>query len=69
MHDYFSTFSTIIDDFLPRHNYVTRFHNNDNILIPPHRLSSTHRNFLINVIILWNTLPLDVKQIDNYNKF
>ena len=61
--------SDLISNFIPSHDYETRFSINDNVLLPSFRLSSTRRNFLLTSINLWNTLPPYLKLLDSYNRF
>ena len=62
-------FNELITDHLPSHIYRTRFSSNNNILLPQHRLSSTHISFIYNAISIWNTLPTDLKSLNSYSSF
>ena len=67
--DNHSYFCNIIDNLVPIHNYSTRFSNNNNILLPANRLTVTQKSFLPTAIMLWNNVPLHIKQINSYHTF
>lgn len=68
INNYHEYFNVIFSNHTPDHHYHTRFSNN-NITVPIHRLKSTHNSFVISSINQWNSLPVHIKAINNYNSF
>ena len=65
-HNYFNA---AISNLLPDHSYSTRFSVTAKLLIPNHRLTSTHRSFIISAIYVWNSIPDNLKQISSLKTF
>ena len=62
-------FLTKIRNLAPNHSHSTRFSNNFKYNIPYlHKTVSQHQ-FFYNAIVAWNSLPVNLKDIDSYCKF
>ena len=57
----------ILDNFRSTHTYETR---NRNFLVPPfERLRSTEQSVIYNIIILWDDIPLSIRQSNTFPSF
>ena len=51
------------------HSYSTRFRSNNCLVTPQYSKSRCFGSFLYNSIKVWNTLPIEIREIGNFGKF
>ena len=62
--------ATKIFSYQTNHSYETRFIHDQNLNLPLFRLSKCQRSFLYNGITIWNSLPFNIRTVqDDLNSF
>ena len=61
--------TSIINDYAPRHEYSTRFSNNNGLQVPYCRTALSQKSFLYRSVSLWNGLSVSVKQANTLSIF
>ena len=64
-----SYFKTRIFDLQRTHSYPTRFRANNCLVTPQYLKNKCFSSFLYNSIKVWNSLPLEVREIRDFDKF
>ena len=54
---------------IPSHVYSTRFSSNSSLILPALYKTVSHHQFLFTTVKLWNTLPLEIKEIQDRAMF
>ena len=62
-------FSELINEFIPNHRHETRFIVNQNFNLPNINLSRCRKSFIYDSIVIWNSLPLNVRLSPHINSF
>lgn len=62
-------FSPLIADLHPLHSYSTRSAEQGILNLPLHRKSKCQSSIIFKGVTFWNSLPVNIKDIQDYNKY